>query len=69
MNYNYLTKITIMDKFTQFKDAISIEKIDDFSYKTVPSEKCVFRKNWVDLGVSKQIDECVSILAWNRDGK
>tara|TARA_E500000081_G_scaffold140131_1_gene156881 strand:+ start:209 stop:1084 length:876 start_codon:yes stop_codon:yes gene_type:complete len=38
MNYNYLTKITIMDKFTQFKDAISIEKIDDFSYKTVPSE-------------------------------
>ena len=38
MNYNYLTKITIMDKFKQFIDAISIEKVDDFSYKVTPSE-------------------------------
>ena len=38
MNYNYLTKITIMDKFKQFIDAISIEKVNDFSYKVTPSE-------------------------------
>ena len=38
MNYNYLTKITIMDKFKQFNEAINLNKIDDFSYKAVPSK-------------------------------
>ena len=38
MNYNYLTKINIMDKFTQFQDAIEINKVSDSLYKIIPSE-------------------------------
>jgi acyl-CoA thioesterase len=39
MNYNYLTKINIMDKFKQFQDAIEINKVSDSLYKIIPSEK------------------------------
>ena len=38
MNYNYLTKINIMDKFKQFQDAIEIHKVSDSLYKIIPSE-------------------------------
>ena len=38
MNYNYLTKNNIMDKFKQFQDAIKLTRLSETSYKIIPNE-------------------------------